>query len=290
MVQSSLWFVGPYGFWALFRIGAPSGPPGVLEQGNSVSNHFDVSGRCVLVTGASSGLGRHFAALLAGQGAHVIAAARRTDKLESLVTEITAAGGKALAVECDVTSVDSVKGAFAAAEAEIGVVDIIINNAGITLPSPVLETSLDDWQAVIDTNLTGAWNVAQESARRLIAAGKPGSIINIASVAGFRPMRRVAAYAASKAALIHLTRTLAVEWVENNIRVNALAPGFFPSELSDGYLESDRGKETISRVPMERPGKWPELDGPLLLLASDAGSYMTGAILSVDGGLNVAAL
>lgn len=268
----------------------PSGPSGGQERGISLSNPFDVSGRCALVTGASSGLGRHFAMLLAGQAAHVIAAARRIDKLESLVAEITGAGGKAVAVECDVTSVGSVKAAFESGEAKFGGVEIIINNAGITLPSPVLETPPDDWQAVIDTNLTGAWNVAQESARRLIAAGKPGSIINIASVAGLRPMRRVAAYAASKAGLIHLTRTLAVEWAENNIRVNAIAPGFFPSELSDGYLESSRGRETISRVPMTRAGEWPELDGPLLLLASDAGSYMTGAILSVDGGLNVAAL
>ncbi len=249
---------------------------------------FDIVGRCALVTGASSGLGYHFGKTLAMRGAKVAVTARRADRLDALVGEIAAAGGTAIAIPCDVTKPDSVSAAVAKAEDELGPLDILVNNAGITVSKPLLDQDVDDWRRVIDTNLNGAWTVAQAVARAMAARGAGGSIVNVASIAGMATMARVPAYVASKAGLIQLTKTMAAELAPEGIRVNAIAPGLFPSEMSAGYLETERGKANAARLPMGRVGDLAELDGPLLLLVSDAGSFMTGSVLVVDGGALVA--
>lgn len=241
---------------------------------------FNLSGRTALVTGASSGFGRHFARLLADAGARVIVAARREANLNELVAEITAAGGAAEAVRLDVSSDDAIREAFRG----LPVLDIVINNAGIGGMSRALEIDSSDWRNIFDVNVHGAWAVAQEAARAMIAAKRGGSIINIASITGFRPGVNAAAYSSSKAAVAHMTRALAAEWARYNIRVNALAPGYFLTELTAGIEESNYGKAMLQRIPQGRLGLMHELDGPLLLLASDMSAYMTGAIVPVDGG------
>lgn len=245
---------------------------------------FSLHGRTALVTGASSGLGRHFAGVLARAGARVAVAARRVDRLEALVEEIRANGGEAVTVPLDVTEPDSVTRAFDAAEAAFGPVTVLVNNAGV--PSNTFFTKLteQDWRQVMDVNLDGVFRVAQEGARRMIVAGTGGSIVNVASVLGLGVLKAVAPYAASKAAVIQLTKAMALELSRDRIRVNALAPGYVVTELNDEFLASDSGKKLLARVPFGRAADLSELDGPLLLLASDAGSYMTGSVLVVDGG------
>lgn len=245
---------------------------------------FSLQGKATLVTGASSGLGRHFAKVLARAGARVVAAARRIDRLEALVAEIKAEGGEATAVALDVTRADSVKGAFDKAEVAFGPVTVLINNAGV--PSNTFFTKLteNDWRQVMDVNLDGVFRVGQEAARRMIAAGTGGSIVNVSSVLGLGVLKAVAPYAASKAAVIQLTKAMALELVRERIRVNALAPGYVVTELNDAFLASPSGQKLLARVPFGRAAKLEELDGPLLLLASDAGSYMSGSVLTVDGG------
>lgn len=250
---------------------------------------FDITGRCALVTGASSGLGHHFAKTLAARGAMVALAARRVDRLTALVKEIEGGGGKAIAIPCDVNEAASVKDAISRAEEGLGPLDILVNNAGITIARPVLEQTEEDWQSVIDTNLNAAWRVAQAAAQSMAARGT-GAIVNIASIAGIGTMPSIPGYVASKAGLIQLTKAMAAELAPSGVRVNAIAPGFFPSELSEDYLTTERGRATIARVPMARVGELGELDGPLLLLASGAGSFMTGSVLVVDGGALVSYL
>lgn len=245
---------------------------------------FDLQGRIALVTGASSGLGLHFAGALAAAGASVAVAARRTDRLQQAVEAIEAAGGRALAVPADVTELASVRACFAAVEARWGTVDLVVNNAGAAVARPLLEQTEEDWDAVVDTNLKGAWFVAQEGARRMVAAGRPGAIVNIASITGERVAGGVAPYCASKAGLIHLTRAMALELARHRIRVNALAPGYIETELNRDFLASTAGERLQARIPQGRFGRPEELVGPLLLLASDAGAFMTGSVLAVDGG------
>jgi NAD(P)-dependent dehydrogenase (short-subunit alcohol dehydrogenase family) len=256
----------------------------------TVFKQFSLEGRLALVTGASSGLGRDFAMTLARAGAQVAVAARRADKLADSVAAIEAAGGRGFAVSLDVTDTASVRSCFDAIEARAGIADIIVNNAGQAVTRPVLEQSEQDWDSVVDTNLKGAWLVAQEAARRLVAAGRPGSIVNIASITGERVAGGVAPYCASKAGLIHLTRALALELARSGIRVNALAPGYVETELNRDFLRSPPGERLMARIPQRRFGKTSDLDGPLLLLASDAGSYVTGAVLAADGGHLVSSL
>lgn len=248
------------------------------------ANIFQLSGRAALVTGASSGLGRHFAMTLAHAGAHVALGARRIEQLQALAQQIEAEGGHALAVQMDVSSQDSVREAFELAGAQLGPIGIVVNNAGITHSSPALELSQDDWQAVVDTNLKGAWFVAQQAAQRLVAAAVGGSIINIVSVLALRVAGHTAAYAASKAALMQLTRTLALEWARHQIRVNAIAPGYIATDLNREFLAGSAGQAMIKRIPQRRAGRPEDLDGALLLLASDASRYMTGSVIVVDGG------
>ncbi len=244
-------------------------------------------GRTALVTGASSGLGRHFAGVLAAQGARVVLAARRPEALEAARAEIEAAGGAARAVALDVADPASVEAAFA----QIGEApDIVVNNAGVTTDTPALAMDAATWDRVLDTNLTGAFLVAQAGARALRDAGKGGSIVNVASITGLRPAGNLAAYAASKAGLIHLTKTLALEWARHGIRVNALCPGYIETDLNRDFFASEAGKALIRRIPQRRLGKPAELDGALLLLATDAGSYITGTALVADGGHLVSSL
>lgn len=251
---------------------------------------FALEGRLALVTGASSGLGRHFALTLARAGASVVAAARRVERLADVVGEIEAAGGRALAVPLDVTDGASVRSCFDTIEARLGTPDLLVNNAGAAVSRPLLEQTEDDWDGVVDTNLKGAWLVAQESARRMVAAQRPGAIVNIASITGERVAAAVAPYCASKAGLIHLTRAMALELARHGVRVNALAPGYVETELNRDFLASDAGERLKSRIPQRRFGRLADLDGPLLLLASDAGAFMTGSVLAVDGGHLVSTL
>ena len=253
-------------------------------------DRFRLDGRLALVTGASSGLGRHFARTLAAAGATVAVAARREDKLADCVAEIEAAGGKALAVPLDVTDTASVRGCFDSIEARHGTPDLLLNNAGAAVSRPLLEQSEGDWDSVVDTNLKGAWLVAQEGARRMVAAKRPGAIVNIASITGERVAGGVAPYCASKAGLIHLTRAMALELARHGIRVNALAPGYVETELNRDFLASEAGARLMARIPQRRFGRPEDLDGPLLLLASDAGGFVTGSMLSVDGGHLVSTL
>jgi NAD(P)-dependent dehydrogenase (short-subunit alcohol dehydrogenase family) len=249
-----------------------------------VSTLFDIRGKVALVTGASSGLGDNFARRLASEGAVVVAAARRSDRLEKLVREIEAAGGKALAVALDVNDPASVEAAFAAAARTAGVPDIVVNNAGIAQTKPSLELSEEDWRSVMNTNLDGVWRVAQAGARAMIAAGKGGSIINIASILGLRVATHLLAYTSAKAAVVQMTEALALEWARHRIRVNAIAPGYIETEINKGFFATDAGQAVARRIPQRRIGLPKELDGALLLLASDAGSFMTGSTIVVDGG------
>jgi NAD(P)-dependent dehydrogenase (short-subunit alcohol dehydrogenase family) len=252
---------------------------------------FRLDGKVALITGASSGLGRHFAQCLAGAGASVAIAARRLDRLSELADEIDAAGGRAFPVALDVTEAASVEAAIAAILAEFGPIDVVINNSGVGGP-PALAVDLDEagWDGVLDTNLKGAWLVARGAARAMIAAGRPGSIVNIASVLGLRVASGVAAYAASKAGLIQLTQAMALELARHRIRVNAIAPGYIATDINRDFLAGPAGQKMIARVPQRRIGEAGDLDGALLLLASDASRYMTGAVIPVDGGHLVSTL
>ena len=248
---------------------------------------FDLAGRAAIVTGAGGGLGRQFALTLARAGARVALAGRRIAPLTALAEEIEAFDGRAVPVVLDVSKPESVKQAVAAAETELGPIAILVNNAGVTVSKPVLEQSEADWDLVLDTNLKGAWLMAQETARHMVRLGHGGSIVNIASVLGLKAEKQVIAYAASKAGLVHLTRTLALELARYQIRVNAICPGYFPSEMTSEYLSGPKGEALIKGIPQRRLGAHADLEGPLLLLASDAGAYMTGSVLVVDGGLTL---
>lgn len=240
--------------------------------------------RVALVTGASSGLGRRFAEILAAHGATVACCARRSEKLAETVDTITAAGGQALAVEMDVTDRDSVADAFETADRALGQVTILINNAGLASTDRAIDLEPAVWDQIMATNLTGAWTVAQRAAKDMIAAGKPGTIVNVASVLGLRQSGGVMPYAVSKAGVVQMTKTLALEWARHDIRVNAIAPGYIETDLNREFLESDGGQTLMKRIPQRRFGKPEDLDGALLLLASDASNFMTGEVVAVDGG------
>lgn len=244
---------------------------------------FDLTGRVALVTGASSGLGRHFAQLLAAQGARVAVCARRTGRLDALVEQIGKSGGEAVSIELDVTDPASVDAAFGACLGAFGGLDIIVNNAGTTHSGPVLETEFADWRAVMAVNLDGAFLVAQRGARVMATRGG-GAIVNIASVLARAAHKGLTAYAASKAGVEHMTRCLALELARYKIRVNALAPGYFVTEMTGDFLQTEAAIQMISQTPQRRVGELHELDGALLLLASGAGGFITGATIVVDGG------
>jgi NAD(P)-dependent dehydrogenase (short-subunit alcohol dehydrogenase family) len=250
----------------------------------------DLSGKVVLVTGASGGIGAHLAQSLAAAGAAVAASARREAPLSEVVSRINAAGGRAVAIKLDVTDAADIEAAFERADAAFGTVDVLINNAGIAIGKTALETSVSEWDAVIATNLRGAFLVAQACAKRLVARKVPGSIVNLGSVLGERVAPAIASYAASKAGLMHLTHALALEWARYSIRVNAIAPGYIETGMNAEFLASPAGEALIKRIPQRRLGRLEDLDAPVLLLASDASAYITGAVLPIDGGHLVSSL
>jgi len=229
-------------------------------------------------------LGRHFAQTLAAAGARVLVGARRIAQLERLVAEITGLGGHAAAVELDVTSRDSVSAALDHLCSLWGGVDVVINNAGVSDTNSVLNYNDSDWDIILDTNLKGAWIVAQEAARRMVNAGSGGNIVNITSILGNRVGGGVGPYSAAKAGLAHLTRSMALELARHEIRINALAPGYVITEINKELLESSVGERLRMRIPTRRFCTFEDLDGSLLLLASDASRAMTGVEIVVDNG------
>lgn len=246
--------------------------------------YFGLEDRVALITGASSGLGAHFARTLAKAGCTVGIAARRKDRLDDLTRTIETAGGKAVPIAMDVTDRDSIQAGLNTLTKAAGTPTILVNNAGIARSSSFLDATDEDTRALFDTNVQAVWDVAQLTTRAMIAANLPGSIINISSILALGTGGGVASYATSKAAVAHMTRMLALELAPNNIRVNAIAPGYFESEMTEGFLATEHGQKLLKRVPMRRHGKHEELDGLLLLLASERGSFMTGTLIPVDGG------
>ncbi|RZA26122.1 MAG: SDR family oxidoreductase [Proteobacteria bacterium] len=249
-----------------------------------MSDPFDVAKEVVLVTGASQGLGRHFARLLASRKAAVVLAARQINKLTELEHDIRNNGGQAVAVQMDVTDQESVVKAIQTAENALGPVTVLINNAGVVVEKAAVDQTGDDWDKVLNANLKGSFTVATEIGRRMIARRSGGSIINISSVLGLGVMGHVSTYSASKAALIQLTKSLALEWASKGIRVNALAPGYIDTEFNHDFWATPPGEKLIKKIPQRRLGQEADLDGAILLMASQASRYMTGSVITVDGG------
>ena len=245
---------------------------------------FDLTGQRAIVTGASRGLGRHFALTLARAGAEVVLAARGIDRLEATVKEIEEFGGAAVAIQVDVTDRGSVRSCVETAEKALGSIDILVNNAGIAVTKPMLEHTEEDWDSVLDTNLKGIWLIAQEVTQRMVHRGQSGSIINIASVLGERGIAQLPGYCASKGGIINLTRAMAVELAPHRIRVNAIAPGYIETDMNREFFATQAGQHLIKRIPQRRLGQVEDLDGVLLLLASGASQYMTGSVITIDGG------
>jgi 3-oxoacyl-[acyl-carrier protein] reductase len=249
-----------------------------------MSGIFDVSKEIILVTGASQGLGRQFARLLSAHGAAVVLAARQTTKLKSLEDEIRGKGGRAVAVQMDVTDTASITAAIDSAEAQLGPVSVLINNAGIAVEKLAVDQTEADWDAVIGANLKGAYFTATEVARRMIARKEEGNIVNIASVLGLGVMKFLSPYTISKAGIIQATKSMALELAGNRIRVNALAPGYVDTEMNHAFWSTPPGEKLAKRIPQLRIGTESDLDGAILLLASAASRYMTGSVVTVDGG------
>jgi 3-oxoacyl-[acyl-carrier protein] reductase len=245
---------------------------------------FDLRKEIILVTGASQGLGRQFARVLSAHGAAVALAARQTDKLKAIEAEITAKGRRATAVAMDVTDTGSIGKALDAAEAALGPVSVLINNAGIAIEKLAVEQTEADWDAVIGANLKGAYFAATEVARRMIARKQEGNIVNIASVLGFGVMKFLSPYTISKAGIIQATKAMALELAPSSIRVNALAPGYIDTEMNHAFWATPAGEKLTKRIPQRRVGAESDLDGAILLLASQASRYMTGSVITVDGG------
>jgi NAD(P)-dependent dehydrogenase (short-subunit alcohol dehydrogenase family) len=251
---------------------------------------FSVANEVAFVTGASSGIGLHLAEILALAGAKVALAARRIDRLEQACEAIRGRGGACLGVACDVTSQKSIAAALTKTEDELGPLSVLVNNAGVVVSKPFFDHTEEDWDHVIDTNLKGAWLAAREFARHLVDRKRGGRVINIASVLSFRTIARVPAYLAAKAGLLHLTGGMAMELARYGILVNAIAPGYVVTDFNREFLESEAGLKLAARVPMKRVGQVEDLGGALLFLASPASAYVTGAVISVDGGHGVAAI
>lgn len=249
-----------------------------------------LDGKVALVTGAFGGLGRDFARMLARAGASVALAGRRLQEGKAIAQAMADEGHRVAAIAMDVTDRASVEAAVDEAAAAFGVVDVLVNNAGVAVTRPFLDLTERDWAGVLDVNLDGAWRVAQTVARRLKEAERPGTIVNIASVLADRVAAQVAPYTVSKAALVQLTRAMALELARYGIRVNALAPGYVETPINRDFFATEGGRALVKRIPQRRLGRVEDLEAPLLLLASDASTYMTGAVIAVDGGHAVSSL
>jgi 3-oxoacyl-[acyl-carrier protein] reductase len=254
----------------------------------SAAQIFDLTGKVALVTGASSGLGVRFAEVLAENGASIVLVARRADRIDAVKARIEQSGGRAIAVEADVRERAAMQAAFDAAEQVFGTVTILVNNAGVAHSGRAVELAEEEWRRILSTDLDAVFYWSQEAARRMLAAGKGGAIVNIASVLGLGVDKGVIAYATAKAGVIQLTKALALELSFKGIRVNAIAPGWIVTELNRDYLESEKGRALTREIPIGRFGQERDLDGPLLLLVSDAGRFVTGATIVADGGQSVA--
>lgn len=259
-----------------------------LDRLRSVEMRLD--GKVALVTGAFGGLGRDFARMLARAGASVVLAGRRIDDGRAIALGMAGEGFRVAAVGMDVTDRASVDAAIDEAASAFGVVDVLVNNAGVAITRPFLDLTERDWGSVLDVNLDGAWRVAQAVARRLKDADRAGAIVNIASVLAERVAAQVAPYAVSKAALVQLTKAMALELARHRIRVNALAPGYVETPLNSDFFATGSGQALVRRIPQRRLGRVEDLEAPLVLLASDASAYMTGAVIAVDGGHAVSSL
>lgn len=253
-------------------------------------NYLSMKGKVVLVTGASSGLGAHFANVLAEAGAQVVVGARRVEKLNQTVDSICASGGKALAVPLDVTDPASISNALDQAESTFGPVNVLINNAGVNIAEKFTSIEVGNWDAIMDTNLKGTWQVAIAVCRRLLDIGAKGSIVNISSILGLRSGFGECTYSTSKAAVIQMTKSMALELGHKGIRVNAICPGYFKTEMNGDYFETKKGKAYIQSTPARRLGGLHELNVPLLMLCGDSGSFINGVALPVDGGHLVSSL
>jgi NAD(P)-dependent dehydrogenase (short-subunit alcohol dehydrogenase family) len=260
-----------------------------------MANTLDLSGKTALVTGASSGLGARFARVLAENGARVVLASRRLDRLKELRAEIEAGGGSACVVKLDVTEPESIADAILDAEKEAGPIDILVNNSGVSTQRRLVDVTVEDFDFTFDTNVKGAFFVAQAVAQRMVARAKAadpaqmprGRIINIASMAGLRVVAQIGIYSMSKAAVIHMTRAMALEWGRYNINVNAICPGYIRTELNDHHWDTEGGRKLIQMLPRKRLGKPEDLDGILLLLASDQSDFVNAAVITADDGFGV---
>jgi hypothetical protein len=256
---------------------------------------IDLSGRVAFVTGASSGLGNRFARVLAEAGAGVVLASRRVERLKQLRAEIEGAGGDAHVVELDVTDRASIAAAVAHAETEMGSIDILVNNSGVSTTQKLSAVTPEDYDYVFDTNTKGAFFVAQEVAKRMLARSKGeapggftgGRIINIASMAGLRVLPQIGVYSMSKAAVVHMTRAMAAEWGKHGINVNAICPGYIDTEINHAHWQTEQGQKLISMLPRKRVGKPEDLDGTLLLLASNESHFINGAVIAADDGFGI---
>ena len=254
----------------------------------------ELNGKIALITGASSGLGARFAKVIAKNGAQVVLASRRIERMKELRAEIEAEGGAAHVVAMDVTNLDSIRSAVAHAETEAGPIDILVNNSGVSTTQKLTDVSPEDYDFVFNTNTRGAFFVAQEVAKRMIARAKgagasprPARIINIASVAGLRVLAQIGVYSMSKAAVIQMTRAMALEWGRYNINVSAICPGYITTELNAEHFQSEGGQKLIQMLPRKRAGRPEDLDGLLLLLASDDSGFINGAVIAADDGFTV---
>jgi NAD(P)-dependent dehydrogenase (short-subunit alcohol dehydrogenase family) len=250
-----------------------------------------LNNKLTLVTGASSGLGEHFAQVLADAGARVVVvAARRIEKLDQLVTRIKNSGGSAMAVQVDVTDQGSVEQAIAYIKEEYGQLSILVNNAGVADSRTFLKIDEANWHQTLDVNLNGAWRVAHAVTTSMVAAQTPGCIVNIASILGLRVGFGNSAYAVSKAGVVQMTKAMALELGPKGIRVNAICPGYIETQINADYFSTEKGQAYIKTTPAGRTGRLDELNGPLLLLCSDAGSFINGVALPVDGGHLISSL
>ncbi|MBK9362690.1 MAG: SDR family oxidoreductase [Rubrivivax sp.] len=256
---------------------------------------IDLSGRVAMVTGASSGLGEQFARALSNAGAAVVLAARRLERLKTLRAELEAAGGDAHVVELDVTDPASIRSAVAHAETEMGTIDILVNNSGVSTTQKLVDVTPDDYDYVMDVNTRGAFFVAQEVGKRMIARSRgaaPGTfiggrIVNVASMAGLRPLSQIGVYAMSKAAVVHMTRAMALEWGRFGINVNAMCPGYIDTEINHHHWQTEAGQKLISMLPRKRVGQPQDLDAVLLMLCASQSHFVNGAVIAADDGFGI---